>query len=295
MGNPTVFKKLALVASVSVGLFGASGAGYSATFSNSSVKGNYAFCNISRGGQGAVAAWGVIVFDGIGRESRHNFVNVPAGPLHVAPPFPARLIVENTIGGTYRVNPDGTGRLTDNDGIGGAHFVITAANNKGAATEVFVVGDPLDLAVGGLPTGLADLQERPKTGFTNSTLQGEYAFGLTGAGGESPVALGGRISFNGGGAFERSNFVNGPERYPVTFPRRAIFTDRGRGQYAVQPDGTGRLANGTLEDGPKAVQETGFHFVILETSKDIATQTCLIGDMGDFFAGNIVTGTAQKR
>jgi hypothetical protein len=109
-----------------------------ALFSNASLSGRYTGFGVGRGGQTAVAGFGVITYDGAGGFSESNIANVPGETIR------ERRFVGGTDQGAYAVNADGTGTVAG----GGVLFVITRASQPASGPALaleyhFMVRNPV--------------------------------------------------------------------------------------------------------------------------------------------------------
>lgn len=208
------------------------------TFTNASLQGTYAFSGTGRGGQAPLAAIGLLTFDGTGTVSGLVLESLPGER------FGDRRIAERPAGGTYAVEPNGTG-TTRPPGGGDPELLvaITRVDTIGGrriAGEFGFVAGALDPVTGNLLTGLAT--RLPDEGaFGTASLSGTYVGAATALGGQSPAAGFGVLSYDGKGGFSESNVSNVQAR---SFRDRTIVTGSDHGVYAVNANGTDTVANG---------------------------------------------------
>ncbi len=118
-------------------------------FTNTSLKGDYSYTVIGRGGYTPQSGLGVITYDGKGSFSGTATVNIQGLS------FGERLFITAPFVRPYSVNPDGTGMATP-PGESEIVFVITRAevdNDLKVAKEVFFIVRDLNPATGNLLTG----------------------------------------------------------------------------------------------------------------------------------------------
>ena len=208
------------------------------TFNNSSLRGTYAFSGTGWGGQGPVAAIGLLTFDGNRAISGLTQQNVPGDR------FGERKFLELAVNGTYAVNPNGTGTTRPVDGGDPETlFAITHVDSIGGARiaqEFSFAVRALDPVAGSLITVLATRLPDEET-FSNASLRGTYVGASVARGGQTPAAGFGVLRYDGTGGFSESNISN---VQAGSFRERTIVTGSDQGVYAVNPNGTGTVANG---------------------------------------------------
>lgn len=127
-------------------------------FTNASLRGEYAYTLLGRGGPLPQAGLGVMSYDGVGRFTGNVTLNIPGVAWGDRSFFVSAPFVR-----PYTVNADGTGQREDDDatagltGESGTVFVITKAevvDGVKLGTEVFFIVRELDRSTGNLLTGV---------------------------------------------------------------------------------------------------------------------------------------------
>src|ERR1035438_117334 len=198
----------------------------SATFSNASLHGSYAFLgnrwtadvNEPQGGM-----IGVMTFDGVG-----NFTESYTGMVNGLP-------TSGTFTGTYTVNPNGTGMLTYSTGWQWV-FVVNSLSGKIAhGIQLVPITDMPPNEVG---ASTALLQSSTAKTYTVANLKGNFSFQSTEwtADPSQPIYAG-----NGLFAFDGKGNVKGSSSYMES--GGTVQTETFTGTYTVNSDGIGTISD----------------------------------------------------
>lgn len=262
------------------------------SFSNTSLKGTYAFTSIGRGGDAPYAALGIVVFDGSGNIIGSSTANLPGRS------FQERIQVKASLRGTYGVDADqsgfGSSTLTSllSDGSDQEmryHFMINQVATVGGAkvaSLVTLIQDRLDPVTGSLNTATAT--RLPDEGvFSLASIKGTYSGVGFAWGGRVPITGTGFITYDGDGNTHASNTQSFPGS---TFGERTFYTyATPAGTYTVNEDGTGTIVSAQeyetgavadlvvtkakVVDGVRVAQEYFFILRDLLSTGGLATST----------------------
>ena len=245
-----------------------------------SVRGIYALAVTGHGGEGPLAALGLLKFDGRGSVSGSLTENRPADR------YGDRTLVTVPYRAMYTVDANGIGATTlpesgEQDSIFSIRQMDTAEGSH-SAQELSVVFQNLDLSTGNLKTGIATrLPDGAE--FNNGSLRGRYVGASISRGGQVAAAGFGVLTYDGNGGFSESNLANVQGQ---SFRDRQLVTGSDQGTYIVNRDGTGVVAGGgvifvitraTLRDGVAIAEEYAFFL------RDLISAT-----------GVLFTGTAKR-
>lgn len=234
-------------------------------FTNNSLRSTYAASNIWRGGQAPAAGVGLLTFDGKGKVSGFNLLNLPGMS------FGVRRLFRSTFEGSYTVDRDGSGagttKITAPDGsTSETSFVFTIAGaegDKGAKEGFFIVKD-LDVTTGALMTFV--ITRLPEEGdFSLASLKGTFSFNGAAQGSQIPAAGIGLITFDGNGKYSGLDIVNVPggrfgERQMTRSPFEGTYTMDVGGIYPAinspsQSEAIFLVTKARTVDGIKVAQE----------------------------------------
>lgn len=258
-------------------------------FTNASLKGDYATVNIGRGGYLPQAGVSVARYDGQGGFAGVTIQNIPG------PGNRGRVFLKTTFTGSYAIDADGTGRgaITTDLPDGSKHqvnivLVITEAETVDGvkvAKEFSFVHENLAPGTGNLFT-LTSTRLPDGGKFTNASLQGRYAYTLTGYGGPLPQAAVGLMNYDGKASFSGTAIVNLPG---PTIGARAFVTAPFVRPYTVNADGTGAAT-------PPGESDIAFVITRADVIGDIkvAQEVFFIIRELNPATGNLVTGVIKK-
>jgi hypothetical protein len=196
---------------------------------NSSLTGHYAMLlNGWSSGTTATAAVGSFAADGAGNISGGNLDmnDQGSGPG------------SGTFTGTYCISTNNlaTIKLTYGGGLSGSN-TFAAALNSGGSNGNIIFYDNSDLKASGL------LRQQDTTAFSTSKINGNYAFGLVGAGG-TRYAIAGEFTANGGstltGEFDSDIYLTGHANATLSSSNFSVASN-GRGTAAITFTGQNTL------------------------------------------------------
>ncbi|MCY1019760.1 hypothetical protein [Pyxidicoccus sp. MSG2] len=257
-------------------------------------KGRYSITGVGWGGQTPMASVGVLRFDGQGRVSGREIMNVPG------PGFERRSLSSLSWNGAYEVDPDGSGygstELAASLPDGSTRKVrttllITRASMMGGEVIVqeasLMQHDP-EPASGSLV--MYSVFRQPDEGsFSLSSFRGIYAGPGLGRGNQLPAAaIGiGAVNFNGAGRFTGVDVQNLPAD---SFAHRRIATfDTPEAHYTVDEDGLGMI----LAPNGQA------HLVVTRSEPNDGVRLCLeyffVTNELHPLTGNLVTTFVTRR
>jgi hypothetical protein len=203
-------------------------------FTNASLKGTYATAITGHGGQAPTAGVGMLTFDGQGKVSGFQILNLPEFS------FGERTLVKLVFEGSYTVDKDGFGRGTTKkifpDGsIDETNFILAIAKTEidKVAKEVFFILEDLEPTTGNLITFVAT--RFPDEGeFSLASLQGTFSFNGITQGGQVFSAGIGLITFDGKGKYSGVDVLNIPG---TSFGKRNITKSPFEGTYKMTEGG----------------------------------------------------------
>jgi hypothetical protein len=249
-------------------------------FTKASLKGDYASFGTGLGGMSPNASAGMLTFDGKGFVTVTEFLNQPGSS------FPERQYDVSFIGGTYEVDPRGTGVILERgtDKILFSFIIIKAVltGRTKIAGEISLI--PLNLVSETGNLILYTATKLPNKGeFSLASLKGTYAFRGNGQGGQTPEAGIGRVIFDGKGNATSFDILNLPvncleERQILRFSFEAFYVVNESGFGSIIPQGVMGEAllvirKAEVMNGIKVAQELSI----------------IINDLS--FCGNLVTDT----
>jgi len=238
-------------------------------YSDSSLKGPFAFSYSGENSTGFIAAAGSFVSDGNGNivsgvEDVDSFATGASGPV--------------AISGTYLVGPDGRGTITLNSGLqsaGTLAFVLTT-NQHGRLIR-------FDKNVTG--SGTLDQQNLNALTTSPSVISGPYVFSVAGADSNLvPMGVAGRFVANGAGGIPAS----GPTILDAKIRGTATTSDTSlNGSYSFDAtrSGTGR---GTITLTSDTTNSLQYSFYIVDSTHLHIVES----DTHAFLAGEIFAGAA---
>jgi hypothetical protein len=193
------------------------------SFSNSSLTGGYAFQSVGYSTSGIDYRAGRFTANGVGAISSGVFDDNDFGTVSENVPFT----------GTYLVSSNGRGTLTINTSSDTSHFAFYLVS----PTSAFYIQTDSTMAVSGTVFGQSGGP------FSNASLSGSYAFGLTGLTGAGDIDFSGQFLADGAGNFTGTNDINDFGLLLPDEPLTGIYTVSADGRVSAEMTSGGVTSN----------------------------------------------------